>query len=217
MCASALAQRAFAQAGVSPSPPNAVSPDEALRRLMEGNQRYAANNPAIKDFAAGRAAGATAQYPFAAVLGCADSRVAPELAFDQGLGEVFVVRLAGNFVNDDGLASLEYGVRFLGVPLIMVLGHSNCGAIDATIKVLKDDARLPGRLPELARSIEPAVEAARKTNASNLLDEAIVENVRHNVARLSGAKPIVSEAVTARKVRVVGGVYDLATGVVKLV
>ncbi len=104
------------------------------------------------------------------MLGCANSRVAPELAFDQGPGEVFVVRLAGNFVNDDGLASLEYGVRFLGVPLIMVLGHSNCGAVDATIKVLKDNARLPGHLPELVRSIEPAVEAARKANASNLLD-----------------------------------------------
>jgi carbonic anhydrase len=215
LCVGALAQRAFAQAGASP--PNAVSPDEALRRLMEGNQRYAANNSVIKDFAAGRAARATAQYPFAAVLGCADSRVAPELAFDQGPGEVFVVRLAGNFVNDDGLASLEYGVRFLGVPLIMVLGHSNCGAVDATIKVLKDDAKLPGHLPELGSSIKPAVEAARKTNASNLLEEAIAENVRHNVARLRDAKPIISEAVTARKIRVVGGVYDLATGVVKLV
>jgi len=215
LCVGALAQRAFAQAGASP--PNAVSPDEALRRLMEGNQRYAANNSVIKDFAAGRAARATAQYPRAAVLGCADSRVAPELAFDQGPGEVFVVRLAGNFVNDDGLASLEYGVRFLGVPLIMVLGHSNCGAVDATIKVLKDDAKLPGHLPELVSSIKPAVEAARKTNASNLLEEAIAENVRHNVARLRDAKPIISEAVTARKIRVVGGVYDLATGVVKLV
>jgi carbonic anhydrase len=211
-----LARRAFAQAGAAP-PPNAVSPDEALGRLMEGNRRYAANNSAIKDFAAGRAARATAQYPFAAVLGCADSRVAPELAFDQGPGEVFVVRLAGNFVNDDGLASLEYGVRFLGVPLIMVLGHSNCGAVDATIKVLKDDARLPGHLPELVRSIKPAVEAARKSNAPNLLEEAIAENVRHNVVRLSDARPIVSEAVAARKVRVVGGVYDLATGVVKLI
>src|SRR3712207_3984048 len=107
---------------------------------------------------AGRVARAAVQYPFAAILSCADSRVSPELAFDQGPGELFVVRLAGNFVNDDGLASLEYGTRFLGVPLVMILGHSNCGAVSATIKVLQEGAALPGHLPELVNSIKPAVE-----------------------------------------------------------
>ena len=145
--------------------PNAISPDEALQRLMDGNARYAANTPAIKDFSAGRAARVAKQYPFAAILSCADSRVAPELAFDQGPGELFVVRVAGNFVDDDGLASLEYGVKFLGVPLIMVLGHTNCGAVEATIKVVKDNAKLPGHLPGLVRAIKPAVEAGAKEDA----------------------------------------------------
>jgi carbonic anhydrase len=198
-------------------PPNAISRDEALKRLLEGHARDAANTPANKDFSAGRAARVAKQYPFAGILSCADSRVAPELAFDQGPGDLFVVRLAGNFVNDDGLASLEYGVQFLGVPLLMVLGHSNCGAVDATIKVLKDNATLPGHLPELVRSIKPAVEAAKKMSSANLLDEAIAENVRHNVRRLREAKPIVDRFVADGKVKVVGGVYDLGTGKVGLV
>ncbi len=108
--------------------PNAISPDAALQRLMQGNERYAANAPDHKDYSAGRAARVSAQFPIAAILSCADSRVSSELAFDQGPGDLFVVRLAGNFLDDDGLASLEYAVRFLDVPLLMVLGHSNCGA-----------------------------------------------------------------------------------------
>ena len=94
-------------------------------------------------------------------MSCADSRLAPELAFDQGPGELFVVRVAGNFVNEDGLASLEYGAMVLGVPLIMVLGHSSCGAVDATIKVVKDGSTLPGHLPSLINAIRPAVVAAQ--------------------------------------------------------
>ncbi|APF39529.1 carbonic anhydrase [Chelatococcus daeguensis] len=205
---------AVAQTG---APPNAIGPDEALKRLVDGNARYAANTAANKDFSAGRAARAESQHPFAAVVSCADSRVAPELAFDQGPGELFVVRVAGNFVNTDGLASLEYGVKFLGIPLIMVLGHTNCGAVDATIKVLKDNAELPGHLPELVNSIKPAVEAAKKAGSDDLLDRAIIENVRHNVAELTKAGPIVSRFVSEGKAKVVGGVYNLATGKVTLV
>jgi len=108
---------------------------------------YAANTPNERDFSSGRAARAQVQYPIAAILSCADSRVAPELAFDQGPGDLFVVRVAGNIVTPDLLASLEYGVEFLGVPLVMVLGHSGCGAVDAAIKVLKTKAVLPGLCP----------------------------------------------------------------------
>lgn len=215
--AGAMKMPAFALEAPAATAPNAISPDEALQRLLDGNARYAANTPAIKDFSAGRAARVAKQYPFAAILSCADSRVAPELAFDQGPGELFVVRVAGNFVDDDGLASLEYGVKFLGAPLIMVLGHTNCGAVDATIKVVKENAKLPGHLPGLVRAIKPAVEAAKKANTGNLLDEAIVENVRYNVGRLNKAKPIVSALVAEGKVKVVGGRYDLATGKVSLV
>jgi carbonic anhydrase len=111
-------------------PPNAISPDEALARLQQGNARYAANAPTNRDYAVGRVARAQAQYPFASIVSCADSRLAPELAFDQGPGELFVVRVAGNFINEDGLASLEYGAAVLGVPFIMVFGHSKrtCGS-----------------------------------------------------------------------------------------
>ena len=207
-----MASPVAAQQAAPATPPNAISPDAALQRLMEGNARYVENAPSNKDFSAGRAARATAQYPFAAILSCADSRVAPELAFDQGPGELFVVRVAGNFVHDDGLASLEYGALVLGIPLIMVLGHSNCGAVDAAIKVMTDNAQLPGHLPELVNSIKPAVEIAKKAKPANLLDASIAENVRYNVTRLIEAKPIVAEAVAAGKVKVVGAVYDLATG-----
>ncbi|WP_315725736.1 MULTISPECIES: carbonic anhydrase [unclassified Bradyrhizobium] len=192
--------------------PNAISADEALKRIMDGNARYAAGNLDNKDFSAGRAARATAQYPIAAIVSCADSRVAPELVFDQAPGELFVVRVAGNFVNDDGLASLEYGVKFLGIPLVLVLGHSGCGAVDATIKVLKDGTKLPGHLPELVNALKPGVEAAIARKPQDLLAEATKENVRHNVQRLSKAKPIVSSMVADGKVKIIGGVYDIESG-----
>jgi carbonic anhydrase len=198
------------------SAPNAIGPDAALTRIMDGNGRYAANTSANKDLSAGRAARAQAQYPIAAILSCADSRVAPELAFDQGPGELFVVRLAGNFVNDDGMASLEYGVQFLGVPLVMVLGHSSCGAVAATIKVVKENLALPGKLPELANALKPPVETALQRQPADPLAEATMENVRYNVRRLETTSPVLSGPVKEGKVRVVGGVYDIATGKVNL-
>lgn len=197
--------------------PNAITPDQALKRLMDGNARYVANATDNKDFSAGRAARAQSQHPFAGLLSCADSRVAPELAFDQGPGELFVVRVAGNFVNTDGLASLEFGVKVLGMPLIMVLGHTNCGAIAATINVMKEKTQLPGHLPDLVKAIKPAIDLAEKANAANPLDEAIKQNVRFNVQRLMEAKPIIAEAAAAGKVKIVGAVYDLATGKVALI
>lgn len=200
-----------------PQTPNAIAPEAALQRLLQGNERYAANAPEQKDHSAGRAARVSAQYPIAAILSCADSRVSPELLFDQGPGDLFVVRLAGNFVDDDGLASLEYAVKFLGVPLLMVLGHTNCGAVDAAIKVVKDGAQLPGHLPELIESIKPAVIAAQERQPNNLLAAAIEENVKLNVKRMHDDEPIVSEALAAKKVAAVGGIYNLATGKVSLI
>jgi carbonic anhydrase len=196
---------------------NAISPDAALERLMQGNARYAANAPQERDFSAGRAARVSVQHPIAAILSCADSRVAPELAFDQGPGDLFVVRVAGNFVDDSGLASLEYAVAVLHVPLLMVLGHSNCGAVDAAIKVVKERAELPGHLPLLVKAIEPAVIAAHALHPSDLLAAAIEENVKINVKRMRDDEPIVSEALAAKKIAAVGGVYDLATGKVTLI
>lgn len=207
-----LPSPAFAQAA-----PNAIGPDAALRQILDGNARYAANTSTNKDFAAGRAARATAQYPIAAIVSCADSRVSPELVFDQGPGMLFVTRVAGNFVEDDGLASLEYGVQFLGVPLLVVLGHSGCGAVSATIKVVQEGTKLPGHLPGLVDALKPGIEAAIARKPADLLAEATNENVRHNVRRLQSAGPIVSAFVAAGKVKVVGGVYDIATGTVNLV
>jgi carbonic anhydrase len=197
--------------------PNAIEPEAALKIIRDGNARYVSNASQNADFSVGRAARAKDQFPIAAILGCADSRVAPELLFDQPPGELFVTRVAGNFVNDDGLASLEYGVKFLGIPLIMVLGHSGCGAVDATIKVVQDNITLPGHLPGLVDSLRPAIETAIEKNPTDLLAEATSENVRQNVARLKAASPIISKFVVDGKVQVVGGVYDIGTGAVNLI
>jgi carbonic anhydrase len=159
---------------------------------------------------------AAGQAPFAVILGCADSRVAPELAFDQSRGQLFVLRVAGNTLNTDTLASIEYALAVLGTPLIMVLGHSACGAVDAAIKVVADNAELPGHLPGLIDPIKPAVRAA-KEQSGDLLTNAINENVRLTVAKVQDAGPIVAPKVADGSVKVVGGVYDLATGKVELV
>jgi len=195
----------------------AVSADDALQRLLDGNDRYRSGMRANTDFSVGRAQRALTQRPFAAILSCADSRVAPELAFDQGPGDLFVVRVAGNFVSNDGLASLEYAVQFLGTRLILVLGHSNCGAVDAAIQVVRDKLELPGHLPEMLREIKPAAETALAGGGDDLLDMAIAENVRLGVDRLAKAEPIIGGMVASGGVKVVGAVYDLATGKVGLV
>ena len=137
--------------------------------------------------------------------------------FDQGPGDLFVVRVAGNILEEQGLASLEYAAQFLGAPLIFVLGHSHCGAVDAAIKVVRDNTVLPGHLPALVDRIRPAVLAAQKTQPANLLAAAIAENVRLTVQRVSVATPLLADMVAEGKVKVAGGVYDIATGRVKLI
>jgi len=210
--------RVRAEQPQTPEPPqNVISPSEALDRLMQGNARYAAGECECEDYTVGRAARAVVQYPIVAVLSCSDSRVAPELVFDQSPGDVFVVRLAGNFLNDDGFASLEYAVKFLGAPLVMVLGHTNCGAVAAAVKVVQEHAELPGHLPDLVKSIEPAVIAAHEKHPSDLVTATIEENVRLNVKRLDADSPIMTDASAAKKIDVVGGIYDLATGKVGLI
>jgi carbonic anhydrase len=197
--------------GAAP-PANAIAPADALKRLMDGNARYASGALNERDFSVGRAARVQGQYPFAQILSCSDSRVSPELLFDQGPGELFIMRVAGNIVTPDLLASIEYGAQFLGAPLIMVLGHSGCGAVDAAIKVLKAKAVLPGHLPGLIKEIKPAVVAAGKTKSGNLLDNAVAENVRRQVTILKTSPPIVQQLYRDKKIDIVGGVYDLATG-----
>jgi carbonic anhydrase len=139
------------------------------------------------------------------------SRIAPEYAFDTGRGDLFVCRVAGNLLNDDVIASFEYAVSVLGTPAIMVLGHQACGAVDAAVKSVKDGSTLPGHLPSLVTALTPAVKAALDQPGSNL-DNAIRQNVLLTVAAVKTATPILNQAVTDNKLRVVGAVYDLASG-----
>lgn len=213
----ALTSSGRALAADTPLPDNRIGGDAALQRLVQGNARYVSGQSTQRDFSVGRVARTRGQKPFAAILGCADSRVSPELAFDQGPGDLFVVRLAGNFLNDDALASLEYAIKVLEVPLIMVLGHTSCGAVSASIKVLQEKARLPGKLPSLAEAIRPAVEGAARRQPADLLAASTVQNVRYGVARLATSAPILAEMTQRGALKVVGGVYDLATGKVGLV
>ena len=152
------------------------------------------------------------QRPFAVILSCADSRVAPEFAFDQTRGRLFVVRVAGNFVDDAGLASIEYGTSVLGAVLVMVLGHKQCGALKAAVDVVTKRAQLPGHLPALTRYLEPAVRQAQGEQASGLVDAAIRQNVLLNVEQLRTSEPVMAGLVKANKVHIVGAIYDLATG-----
>jgi carbonic anhydrase len=208
---------ALAVAAAGPAPTATISGDEALSRIMDGNARYVANTTHMRDFAAGRAARVTTHRPIASLLSCADARVGPEFIFDEGPGQLFVVRVAGNILEDEGLASLEYAAQFLGAPLIFVLGHSNCGAVEAAIKVVKDNEALPGHLPGLIDQVKPAVLAAQKTQPKDLLAASIIENVRQTVQHVTDAKPMLSDMIAGGKVKVVGGVYDIATGKVNLV
>jgi carbonic anhydrase len=191
---------------------SADTPDGAFARLMEGNARYVAGKLNERDFSAGRAARAQGQAPFAAVLGCADSRVAPELVFDQGPGELFVVRVAGNFVTPEGLGSLEFGAAVLGTKVIMVLGHTSCGAVNATVAALQKGNSLPGHIADLVTSMKPGIEPVVKAGGADLEQRAVVANVQANVKRLQTEKPMLGDMVAAGKLRVVGAYYDLASG-----
>jgi carbonic anhydrase len=199
-----------------PKPGNALSPDAALERLKEGNERYVEGVARRHDFRHEREALTGGQNPYAAILSCADSRIAPEYAFDTSRGDVFVCRVAGNFANDDTIASLEYAVAVLSTPLILVLGHDACGAVDATIKSLKDNTTLPGHLPSLVTALAPAVKAS-SGQGGDALANAIRQNVIDNVIRLKSAAPILSAAVEQNKLRVIGGIYRLRSGTVDLI
>ena len=153
----ALAQIAKAP----PKPENVLSPDAALQRLMQGNARYVDGVSKRHDFSHEREPLRTGQNPFAGILSCADSRIAPEYCFDTARGDIFVCRVAGNFASAEIVASLEYAVQVLKTPLVLVLGHDACGAVDATIKSIKDGTALPGHLPTLVAAISPAVKAVQ--------------------------------------------------------
>jgi carbonic anhydrase len=191
------------------------SPDEALAQLLAGNKRYVTGQNMHHDFGPERPSLAQSQHPFAIILGCADSRVAPELAFDQTRGRLFVVRLAGNFVDDNGLASIEFGASVLGASLIMVLGHNECGAVKAAVDVVTENAQLPGHLPGLVANLKASVEKAQGETGS-LVDNAIRANVLLNVEALRNSEPVLADMVKQNRLRVLGGLYELATGRVEV-
>lgn len=200
-----------------PKPDNVLTPDQALERLMRGNKRYVSGNTELVNFAKTRAALARGQNPYACLVSCADSRIGPEYAFDEGRGDLFVTRVAGNFVNTDILASLEYGTAVLGAPLIMVLGHTSCGAIDATVKAVTDNASFPGHIQSLTTALAPAVRQSQAAGAKDLVLAATLDNVRLNVRKLQQSNPILAERVAKGQLKVVGGIYHLDTGKVEMV
>jgi carbonic anhydrase len=194
----ALAQK---EGAAKARPP--ISADEALRQLLDGNARFVKGQPASprrspEDFRAL----AEAQYPEAVIVSCADSRVAPEILFDVGVGDIFVVRIAGNVVSGAGVTvkgSIEYGIAELNAPLIVVLGHSGCGALKAAMKHIDAKDSLPGAIDGLVE-----------------LENAIRKNVEIGVERLKDLQPILAPRVKDGKLKVVGGVYDLRTGKVTM-
>lgn len=204
-------------ADATPKPENILTPDAALDRLLAGNKRFAEGNviknPSFKNIPASLRTG---QNPYACILSCADSRVGPELCFDEGQGDLFVARLAGNYVNTDMLASLEYGALMLKSPLIMVLGHTECGAISAAIKAEKDNVDFPGHIQVISSKLDQAVRLA-KPEGGKRTTEVAKENVRLNVAELRQSTPILRRLVDSGQLKIVGGLYDLDTGKVSLV
>lgn len=200
---------------------NSVSPgissDEALRLLKEGNARYIdgkLQHP-HQDRERRALTAAQGQHPLAAVLTCSDSRVPPEIIFDQGIGDLFVIRVAGNVAAVDEVGSIEYGVDVRAVPLVVVLGHTQCGAVGAVL----DDTKLPPNIASLLEPIKPAVDKARKANpeaaADVLLNAAIKDNIWQSIEDMLRQSPIIREKLRDGQARVVGALYEIDTGQVQ--
>jgi carbonic anhydrase len=182
------------------------APAAALARLLEGNRRYVDGHPQTGVATADRVELASGQRPFAIILGCSDSRVPVEVVFDQGPGDLFVIRLAGNIVTGEVLASIEYAIEVLASQLVLVLGHSGCGAVAAAVARANDDATFPGHIGLLAEAIAPSAHDAHPVEA----------NARASARALTARSSIVRAAVMQGNVRVVAAVYDLHSGLVTL-
>jgi carbonic anhydrase len=187
--------------------------EAALKRLMEGNERYASSNSRHPHQSMERRSEMNnGQHPFALVLGCSDSRIPPEIIFDQGLGDIFVVRVAGNISSKAVLGSVEYAVLHLRVPLVMVLAHSDCGAVTAS---LSDAGQHDGHIAGLTAAISPAIEVAEGL-PGNAVDNTAKANARMVVDQLKKSEPVIRDFVRNGKVAVVPAFYDLKTGVVDI-
>jgi len=189
----------------------AVAAPEAISKLKEGNGRYVSGNLQHPGQTTDRRTElAKSQHPFAIIVSCSDSRVPPEIVFDQGLGDLFIFRVAGNVIDDHGLGSIEYAVDHLNVRLIVVLGHQSCGAVQAAKETIAAKGKAPGHIESLVTAINPAVEATAKDD----LDTTIKANVKHVVQTLRSSMPILKAKVDSGDVQVIGGYYSLDTGAV---
>ena len=196
--------------------PQPASPDIALARLLEGNQRFveeACQRPQRSRPLAGNSKRshlqetAFAQYPFASILGCGDSRVPTEIIFDQGVGDLFVIRVAGNVASQTVIGSLEFATSVLGTQLIVVVGHSGCNAVAAAVK----GEPLPGRIGGFVEDIKPAV-ARVKGKTGDLGENAVIANIQYQAQKLAKSSAILADLIQADKLKIVGGQYDLRTG-----
>jgi carbonic anhydrase len=209
---SLVAMNQFSRAA-DPTHPDqpSVAPAEAISKLKEGNGRYTSGNLQHPGQTAERRTElAKTQHPFATIVSCSDSRVPPEIVFDQGLGDLFIVRVAGNVINDEGLGSVEYSVEHLGTRLILVLGHQSCGAVKAARETIAAKGKAPGHIESLVTAIKPAVEATAKDD----LETTVKANVKNVVRALRSSTPILKAEVDSGKIQVVGGYYSLDTGAV---
>jgi carbonic anhydrase len=197
------------------SEPAVTTPDQALQRLLEGNQRYAAAKPTYPNLTVERRTQlAQGQHPFSIVFSCVDSRVPPELVFDRGLGDLFVVRTAGHALDDAVLGSIEYGVAELAIPLILVLGHEKCGAVKAALEAVEHNTTAPDRIQTLVRNITPAIEQS-KGQPGDALDNAVITNTALMVEQLK-TTPLLMDALGKGQLKILGARYDIDSGTVAI-
>jgi carbonic anhydrase len=198
-------------------PPSSMTPDQALQQLLDGNKRYiqsASIHPNLS--AEGRMALAAGQAPIAVVVSCIDSRVPPEIVFDQGLGAMLVGRTGGNVVDDTQLGGIEFGILTYSTPLLVVLGHQRCGAVESSVDALNSGTAAPGHIAGLVDALEPAVTFARP-QTGDLVDNTIRANIQLGAGRVRDSHPIIAEAVASGAVKVVGMYYSLDTGTVEMI
>jgi carbonic anhydrase len=193
----------------------AISPNRAIQLLKEGNQRFQSNKEVDRNLLAQVSDTSTGQYPFATILHCVDSRVSAELVFDQGIGDIFSIRIAGNFVNEDILGSMEFTCKLAGTKVIVVLGHTACGAVKGAC----DDAKL-GNLTTLLSKLKPAVEAVEEPadtserNSGNIefVNNVAEKNVYMTIANIRAQSPVLEEMENQGEIKIVGAMYDIKDG-----
>ncbi|MTJ12045.1 carbonic anhydrase [Anabaena sp. UHCC 0187] len=191
--------------------PNPVSAEEAKRRLIEGNRRFINQNRQYPNQTKRRLQSVSKkQYPYAAILGCADSRVPPEIIFDQGLGDLFVVRIAGNIASNETIGSLEYSAANLGTQLIVVLGHKGCGAVSAAMDNQPDD----GNIGSVVDGIKPSLSQNPRMRG-NINDNAVINNIEYQARKLQNNSQIIDRLIRDNRLKIVGAYYDIDTGRVR--